>query len=335
MNEKKLEKILITMGDASGIGPEISIKTVMSEKVRKKCLPIIIGNFEVLKNSIPVDMLKNFTWNIVDEKIEKLNIVDAKNCINLINIDFEKNYKLKIGTPDKTTGKYSFLYLKKAVELINNSFAKKIVTAPISKKAWQEAGILYPAHTEALAGLTNTKKYAMIFANKKVKVVLATRHIPVKDIAKNFDKKNLEDAIDIGLKFLDMLDIKKKRIGICSLNPHAGENGYNGDEEIKIIKPVLDYDKYKNINFSGPISGDAIFHKAMIDEIDLVISAYHDQGIFPLKVMDYYGCVNITIGLPFIRVSPGHGTACDIAGKNIANPAAMIEAILWSLKLKN
>ena len=381
MNQKKLPKILITMGDAAGIGPEISVKAALDAKIRRKCLPIIIGDINQLheivtqmindtsfsschpelvsgSNSLSFelprkkmlkqvqhdmvffDLCKNtnknykLRINVLDEKLGGSDALYDGNIVNVIDVKFKPEYKVKAGLPDKVTGKYSFLYLEKALDLIKNSFAEKLVTAPISKKAWQDAGILYPAHTEALAGMTNTKKYSMIFANRKVKVVLATRHIPVKDISENFDKKSLEDALDIGIQFLDMIGVEKKRIGVCGLNPHAGEDGCNGDEEIKIISPVLNQARYKNIKFYGPVSGDAVFHKAMTGELDLVVAAYHDQGIFPLKAMDYFGCVNITIGLPFIRVSPGHGTAFDIAGKNLANPDAMIEAILWSLKLK-
>jgi 4-hydroxythreonine-4-phosphate dehydrogenase len=344
-----LPKILITMGDAAGIGPEISLKSAINEKVKKKCIPIIIGNLKALKNNAPSRLIKNLDWNIIKNTNKKINIVDSKNTINVINIDFPKNYKLKPGKPDKTTGKYSFLYLKTAVELLNNSiyfknnskitskatssfFCNKLVTAPISKKYWQKASIFYSGHTEALADMTNTKKYAMVFANKKVNVLLVTRHLQIKDISKHFNKKNLENSIDIAIDFLDALNIKQKRIGICSLNPHSGEDGYNGKEEIEVIKPVLKYKKYKNINFYGPKTCDAVFHKAINKKLDFVLAAYHDQGILPLKLIDFFGCINITMGLPFIRTSPGHGTAFDIAGKQVANPSAMINSVLWTLK---
>ena len=217
----------------------------------------------------------------------------------------------------------SFDYVKKAVELLQTGEYSKLVTAPISKKNWQDLGVPYPAHTEALAALTNTQKYAMIFANSKAKVVLTTRHIAIKDVPQAFNQATLNEAIEVGIDFLNQLGIKNKRIGICSLNPHGDENC-----SVDILIP-----KYKNVEFIGPTSGDALFQKAVLGTLDLIVAAYHDQGIFPLKAMDYYRCVNITIGLPFVRVSPGHGTAFDIAGKNIANPDAMIEAIDWALRL--
>ncbi|MCP4482160.1 MAG: hypothetical protein GY817_05110 [bacterium] len=223
----------------------------------------------------------------------------------------------------------SYEYLKKAVEILTNrpKVYKRLVTAPISKVDWQEADVPYPAHTEALAGLTGISKYAMVFANSKARVVLATRHIPLEDIPQFFTRKALEDAIDIGVDFLEQLGIKNKRIGICSLNPH-------GDENCEVNTPnILFLRKYQNLTFIGPTSGDALFQKAVDDKLDLIIAAYHDQGIFPLKAMDYYRCVNITVGLPFIRVSPGHGTATDIAGQGVAKCDAMVEAIRWSLRL--
>ncbi len=329
---KKTEKIIITCGDPAGIGHEIAIKSILDPQIKQKITPILIGNLEILKSFIPKIYAKKINFNILKPS-EKIKISDDKNCLNIINFDFPKNYKFKFGKSDKITGKFAFLYLEKALELIKTGEISKLVTAPISKKSWQDAGIKYQAHTEALAELTNTKKYAMIFANSELRVVLATRHVEIKNIINFLDKKTIEDAIDSGLKFLKNLRIRQKSIGICGLNPHAGEEGSVGKEEIEIIQKVLRYKKYEALNFYGPKSSDDVFHRALEKKLDLVVAMYHDQGILPLKITDYFGCVNITIGLPFVRVSPGHGTAFDIAGQNTANPRAMIEAILWALKL--
>ena len=331
-NNKKI--VLITMGDAAGIGPEISVKASLDAAVRESYLPVIIGDLESLKKLRITNDGSEIHWNVLDEKLDGKDIICEKDVINVIDVKFEAGYHPEFGKPDVITGKYSFLYVEKAVKLIQQKFADcmRLVTAPISKKFWQKAGIEYLAHTEALAAMTGTEKYAMIFANDFFSVVLVTRHVSIKHIPEYFNKKSFEDALDIGIEFLDKLGVKDKKIGVCGLNPHAGEDGQVGHEEIEIIEPVLSYPKYKNINFFGPMTGDAIFEKARLGAVNLVIAAYHDQGIFPLKAMDYYGCVNITVGLPFTRVSPGHGTAFDIAGKNKANAKAMVQAILWSGK---
>jgi 4-hydroxythreonine-4-phosphate dehydrogenase len=346
----KTNKILITIGDVSGIGPEIALKSILKNEIlkneskQKKFLPILIGNIEVLKKTLKICDKKNenniFKNDILFNELNEnhSNIICDKNVINVVNIKFEQNYDFRFGKPDEITGKYSYLYLQKAVEILQNpefikNGYKRLITAPISKKHWELANIQYQAHTEALAGLTNTKKFAMIFANSKAIVILATRHIPISTMSKYFTKNALEDAIDIGIDFLKQLKKNNPNIGVCGLNPHAGENGYSGKEEQNIIIPILNLEKYKNIKFTGPVSGDSLFQKMTDKKIDLIISAYHDQGIFPLKAMDYYGCVNISFGLPFIRVSPGHGTAFDIAGKGIANEKSFSEAIKWSLKI--
>ncbi|MDR0676438.1 MAG: 4-hydroxythreonine-4-phosphate dehydrogenase PdxA, partial [Elusimicrobiota bacterium] len=340
----------MTIGDIAGIGPELTLKAILKNtKNLKNYLPILIGNTQVLKKTLKICNIENknnIFFNELDELHTNLNKYD-ENVINIVNIDFDKKLKIKkifeFGKPDKITGKYSFLYLEKAINILQNPYFtkngyKRLITAPISKKHWQKANIPYPAHTEALADLTNTKKYAMIFANSKAVVILATRHIAIKDVPKYFTKKSLSDAIDIGIDFLKKITKTKNKvfnIGICGLNPHVGEKGYSGREEIEIISPTLNSEKYKkqNIKFFGPFSGDGLFQKMVEKKLDIIIAAYHDQGIFPLKAMDYYGCVNISFGLPFIRISPGHGTAFDIAGKGIANEKSFLQAISWSLKI--
>src|SRR5574344_1101425 len=232
------KKILITIGDVSGIGPEIVLKSILKNEIlkneskQKLFLPILIGNNEVLKKTLKIcdkknenDIFKNeIFFNELNENHS--NIICDKNVINVVNIKFEQNYDFRFGKPDEITGKYSYLYLQKAVEILQNpefikNGYKRLITAPISKKHWELAHIQYQAHTEALAGLTNTKKFAMIFANSKAIVILATRHIPISTMSKYFTKNALEDAIDIGIDFLKQLKKNNPNIGVCGLNPNA------------------------------------------------------------------------------------------------------------------
>jgi 4-phospho-D-threonate 3-dehydrogenase / 4-phospho-D-erythronate 3-dehydrogenase len=324
MYSKKI--VLLSIGDPLGIGPEICIKACLNKTITQKCSPVIVGDIDVLKKT---SKKKNIYWNIVKYP---LDIQIKKNTINVFNAQKYKIKNIKIHKPAKISGLASFNYIQEAINLIKKNWTNILVTAPISKQSWELANLKYHAHTEALADITKTKKYAMIFVNNRARVILLTRHIPISLVAKNINKKTFEESINLGVDFLNSIGIKKKRIGICGLNPHAGDDGIIGNEEKLILKPVIK--KITNADIIGPESADSIFYKMLNNKIDLVIAMYHDQGIVPLKAISYYTCVNITWGLPIIRTSPGHGTAFDIAGKNIANETSMIEAILWALKIK-
>lgn len=331
------QKILISIGDIAGIGTEIALKSIYKLK-SKNFIPILIGNLEIIKMNLDfLNIPKTFyNFNILNEKLS--NIIDDINILNVINIDFKEKFNFSFGKPNIFTGKYSYIFFEKAVNILKNkNFIKKgfysLITSPISKEFWELAKMPYSAHTEALKKMTKSKNVAMIFSNSKIIITLATRHVPISNIKRFLNKNSLQEAIDTSINFLNFLGIKNKKIGISGVNPHSGENGHIGLEEIELIIPTLKLEKYKNIEFLGPTSLDALILKSIKKEINIIIAMYHDEGILPLKAMDYYGCTNITFGLPFIRVSPGHGTGFDIAGKGIANEKAFINSIKWCLKL--
>ncbi|MFC1566451.1 4-hydroxythreonine-4-phosphate dehydrogenase PdxA [bacterium] len=322
--------VLFTIGEPSGIGPEISIKTALDLQVLAKCNPVLIGNIKILEKTLANLNLSNIKFNLIQDF---QNITTEALRINVYSPDNFSYINFEYGTPTIETGKASFDYLQTAVKLIKKGESNYLVTAPISKNAWQKAGIDYLGHTEALADMTGTVKYGMIFVNPLIKVILATRHLALKRVSEILTKDIVKEAIDLAIEFLDGLGICRKRIGICSLNPHGGDQGTIGSEEIDVISPVVDRYKQVEGEFIGPSTCDAIYNMALNKQIDLVVAMYHDQGIMPLKLLAYHKCVNITYGLPFVRTSPGHGTAFDISGKNIANEDAMIEAVNWALKL--
>ncbi len=335
--ENKL-KILISIGDIAGIGAEIALKAVYKLK-SKNFIPIFVGNLDIIKLNLKILSLtipeKYYVFNILNEELS--NIIDDTNVLNIINIDFLEKFDFEFGKPSIFTGKYSYLFFEKAVNILKNkNFRKKgfysLITSPISKEFWELSKMPYKAHTEALKKMTKSKNVAMIFANSKIIITLATRHISISSIKKVFNTNILQEAIDTSINFLEALGVKNKKIGISGLNPHSGENGHIGTEEKEIIIPTLQLEKYKNITFFGPMSLDALILKALNKNLDIIVAMYHDEGILPLKVMDYFGCTNITFGLPFIRVSPGHGTGFDIAGKGIANEKAFINSIKWCQK---
>jgi len=304
---KSKPKIAITMGDPAGIGPEIILKSL--EKIKEICNPIIICDGEFLKK-----IAKRLNIKLNDEYI-----LDMKNI----------NTKIKVGQINKFAGIVSFQYIKKAVDLALKKEVNAIVTAPINKKSLEEDKINFQGHTEMLAKLTNTKNFAMMLIGDFLRVVLVTTHVSIKDVPKLISKSNIYEKIKLTSIWLKKyFKIRKPVIAVAGLNPHSGENGLFGNEEVKEIIPAVEKAR-RNLKAEiiGPVPPDVLFYKASKEKYDAVICMYHDQGLIPLKMIAFEKGVNVTLGLPIIRTSPDHGTAYDIAGKGIANPSSFISAV--------
>ena len=208
-----------------------------------------------------------------------------------------------------------------------------IVTAPISKESWTLAGFRWPGHTELFAARTRAKRQAMAFVSPRLKVALATTHVPLMEIRNLLTIGRVHEPIALGHELCVRLGIEKPRIAVCGLNPHAGENGMFGDEEIRVIKPAIDIARGTGIDVHGPFPGDTIFIDAAAGNWDLVVAMYHDQGLIPVKLLGWDKAVNVTIGLPIVRTSPDHGTAFGIAGKNQASEGSMRAAVELAIQL--
>lgn len=323
-----MKKLALTMGDPGGVGPEIVIKALYSSEVRYYCAPIVIGDRIVIEEALNLLKLP-LTLRIIKSPEESQ---PALGSINLIDVRVMK--KFKKGQPTAKSGRACVSYIKKAVELALNKQVHGIVTAPISKKALKMAGFAWPGHTEMLADLTNTKEYAMMLVGGPLRVILATIHVPLKSVPALITKDKVLKTIRLAMKACDLFGIKNPKIAVAGLNPHAGEAGIFGDEEIKKIIPAVEAAKKEGIPVSGPYPPDTIFHKTYKGEIDIIVCMYHDQGLIPLKMIAFEEGVNVTVGLPFIRTSPDHGTAYDIAWKGVASPTSMIEAIKLAALLK-
>jgi len=227
--------------------------------------------------------------------------------------------------PDDKTG---FSAVREAVRLLREGRAQGLVTAPLNKLAVNKQGIPFKGHTEYLAGVTHTEKFTMFFCGGPLKVSLVTRHEPLRRVAQCLTQKKIEQAIlltDAALK--RYFGIRCPKIGICGLNPHSGEGGFTGMEEKKIIIPAIKKATSKARGIKGPLASDVAFYLSYKGELDAVVAMYHDQGLGPFKMITFERGVNVTLGLPFIRTSPDHGTAYDIAGRGIADPTSMKEAI--------
>ena len=305
----------ITMGDPVSIAPEIIVKAFKEENKEFDDI-IVLGDANLLKS------FDNIKVNIVTGVEEY-----KKGFLNVLNLSDLK--EIKHGKPNFETSKAMMLYIEKGVELALESKIKGIVTAPINKYAMQKAGYNFPGHTEFLAHKTNTKNVFMMFAGGfKLKIVLVTIHIPLKEVASFITYAKVLETIEITFKFLKKYSGKTKpRIAVAGLNPHAGEGGLFGDEEEKKIVPAIKKAKEKGIDVSGPYPPDTIFLNAKNESFDAFISMYHDQALIPFKLLHFDDGVNVTLGLPIIRTSVDHGTAYDIAGKNSASPKSLLAAI--------
>lgn len=306
---------LITMGDPSGIGPEVTLKAITNPSISKMANFLIIGD------------------RFVIEKAKKdLRIKCDAPVFDLANVD---PAKFSYGRVRPYFGAAAIQYIDKALELLKAKEADILVTAPINKASVEKAGWKnFKGHTEYLASNTATKDFAMMLVGARLRVVLVTRHLPLKKVPGAISQIEIKKSALLAHKYLKRyFRIGRPRIGVCGLNPHAGDNNLFGVEESSIITPAVDVLKRRIGRVSGPIAPDAIFHEAVNGKFDAVVCMYHDQGLIPFKTLYFKNGVNLTLGLPFIRTSPDHGTAFDIAGKGKADPSSMEEAIRLACRL--
>ncbi|MGC8868176.1 MAG: 4-hydroxythreonine-4-phosphate dehydrogenase PdxA [Sulfurihydrogenibium sp.] len=311
-------KVGISLGDPSGISPEILVKALTSKKIPKKDVAYIIYGSKNTLLKTSKDLNINLKFDVINslEEIKKSGFY----LLNLYDKDFQP------GKPSKESGKASVIFLENAVKDVLNKKTDGIVTLPISKKWIMESGFKYAGHTDYLADVSNTKDYVMALVCKKMKVGLITTHIPIKDVPSKITKDSIISKIKvIDRELKEKFDIKNPSIAVVGLNPHASDGGNIGNEEIEIITPALNQLKEEGINVVGPLSADTAFNR--YKDFDIFVAMYHDQGLIPLKLLCFRKAVNITLGLPFIRTSPDHGTGYDIAGKNLADPSSLIESI--------
>ncbi len=281
----------------------------------------MIGNVKVMENAVAITGLPIAVRAVSSAKEMK----SETGTIEVLEVNARVSKRK--GAPSKSAGVAVVKYVEKAVELAMENEVSAIVTAPISKESLNLAGHSWPGHTELLAGLTNTKDYAMMFVSDKLKVILCTIHTALREVPKKISRKLVLKTIALAGTGMGMLGVSNPSIAVAGLNPHAGEAGIMGGEEIKSIIPAIDDAKKLGINASGPYPPDVVFHRAYNGEFDMIVCMYHDQGLIPFKMLAFDTGVNMTVGLPIVRTSPDHGTAFDIAWKNIAAPTSMIEAI--------
>ena len=313
--------IIITCGDPAGVGTEVAVS---AWKALRDKIPICIL-------SDPNFLPKNIKIKILDRA--PLNSDIEKNALTVIRHNFAEHRVP--GKPNPKNAEATIKAVERGVHYVKNGQCSAICTMPISKSILKDgANFSFPGHTEYLAHLDGRNAYGMMLVNKFLRVVPATIHIPIKDITKYLDAELIEKTIKTTHQELtNRFSISDPSIWISGLNPHAGESGIIGDEEQKFIIPVIKKLQLEGYNLVGPISADTMFYGKKRRKFDAAICMYHDQALIPIKTLDFHSSVNLTIGLSFIRTSPDHGTAFDIAGKNLANPTSAIEAIKLAWKL--
>ena len=326
----------ITMGDPAGIGPEAIVKALADPQIRRLARFIIFGMNELLSYAADMAEIDPFWWRLQhDSPRAGYDLVHEA-----VVLDYDEYSMLgqAVHRPTKQGGQASLRFLEDAVAAATRPAASPgridaLVTGPICKESWSLAGCRFPGHTELLAHRTRTKRVAMMFVAPKLRVVLATVHVPLMAVRDMFTIGRVFDPIDLGCAACKALGVAHPRIAVCGLNPHASENGQFGDEERRVIKPAIDMALNQGHDVRGPFPADTIFCHAVDGKYDLVVAMYHDQGLIPVKLLAFDDAVNMTLGLPIVRTSPDHGTAFDLVGKNRARSGSMKAAIRLAAQL--
>ena len=337
-----MKKIIgITMGDPAGIGPEISIKAFQKKSLYEKCKPLLIGDKSIIEaylakfpqfnlkvNAITTPEDGVYEWGTID--VIDMNCVDAT--------------QLQIGEVSKEGGNAAYQYVEKVIELALEGKVAATVTNPLNKEALNLAGHHFAGHTEIYGHLTKTNKFSMMLADGDLRVVHVSTHVSLRQACDLAKKERVLDVINIANQACINLGIENPRIAVAGLNPHCGENGLFGTEEIEEIIPAIEAAKKEGMNVFGPIPADTVFSKARGGMYDIVVTMYHDQGHIPLKLLGFVydknlnkwkevSGVNITLGLPIIRTSVDHGTAFDQAGSMAASELSLENAIDYAVQL--
>lgn len=321
--------IAVTMGDPAGIGPEIIIKSLVEGKLNGAPV-VVVGCAQTLRRVLALEITPRAELRIIDNPGQAQF---SPGTINVIDEPLADPEGLRVGEVQAQAGDLAYRCIKRATELAMAGEVFAIATAPLNKEALHLAGHNFPGHTEMLAHLTQTKDYAMVLYTDKLKVIHISTHVALRKFLNTLNQPRVETVIGIADSFLRRVGFSNPRIAVAGVNPHAGENGLFGDEEIRIVGPAVEAMKAKGLNVTGPCPPDTVFMQCHEGQFDMVVAMYHDQGHIPLKLLGFYDGVNITAGLPFIRTSADHGTAFDIAWTGKAKSDSMATSIELAMQI--
>jgi 4-hydroxythreonine-4-phosphate dehydrogenase len=337
---RRIPVLGITMGDPAGVGPEITARALARPDVAASCKPVVIGDRSIMAATLAL-LRSPLTLHAVKRVADCAFAPGTIECLDLDNVDAAA---LPKGTVSPEAGRAAYAYIEAGVGLCQAGEIDGIVTAPINKEALAAAGLQHSGHTEILATLSATKDFAMLLMGKELKVIHVTTHVALRRVPDLITRERVLRVIQLAQSTMNFLGEPRPRIAVCGLNPHAGEDGLFGDEEKTQIIPAIEAARREGLDVHGPLPADTLFSRARGGEFHIVVAMYHDQGHVPVKTLGFtydetkgtwtgLSGVNVTVGLPFLRVSVDHGTAFDRAWKGIANPESMIEAIQVAVRM--
>lgn len=322
----------ISMGDPLGIGPEVIVKALADPEIRNLARFVIFGFHDALEIAADQAEINPFWWR---EPLDR----ELRIGSGVLVADFDETPAPRINGergPHELAGHASFRFVEEAIELAKRGRLDGLVTAPICKESWHLARHRFPGHTHFLAQRFEARRVTMSFVADDLRVALASDHVPLFELRNRFTIGLVHQPIDLLDQALrEYFGIARPHIGVLGLNPHAGENGLLGDEEVRIIEPALTMARNADIQVTGPLPPDTAFTPESLRRFDGLVAMYHDQGLIPVKMHAFDRAVNLTLGLPVVRTSPDHGTAFEIAGKNRANPGSMAAAIRLAVQIAN
>ncbi len=325
-------KIAVTMGDPAGIGPEVCLHLLADAAIAKECIPIVFGDAPILWRvaaaaNLPLKgaVISPAEWQTTHSAIDQPAILD----LHAIDAD-----AVEPGKVTAATGKAAFAYIERAIDAALAGRVVAVSTAPLNKEALHAAGINFPGHTEIFAARTNSPRSCMMQYSNEITCTFVTVHVGYRDVPGLLTTQRILDVIDLTAEALEKLRGHKPKIVVCGLNPHAGEHGLFGDrEEERIIIPAIEAARAKGISIEGPLPPDTAFLPPKRKSTDAFVCMYHDQGHIPVKALAFDAAVNTTLGIPIIRTSVDHGTACDIAWQGKANPSSLFAAVRLAIRL--
>jgi len=315
--------LAITMGDAAGIGPEIAVRALSRDETYETCRPVLIGDGSVVRATISGMGVATAVRSV--SRVAEAEFTPGRiDLIDLHNVDLGE---LAPGAIGPMTGRAAYEFIVHGIRLATANEVDAVVTCPIHKESLNAAGVPFPGHTEILAKETGTTDYAMMLIAEPLRVILVTIHLSLKRAIQQIDPPGICRAIRHSQEAGRLLGIASPRIAVAGLNPHAGEGGMFGREEIEIIAPAVHQAQAEGIDVRGPLAADTVFHRARQGQFDVVVAMYHDQGLIPIKLMGFGRGVNVTLGLPIIRTSVDHGTAFGKAWQYRADEGSLLEAL--------
>ncbi len=321
-------RIAVPIGDPAGVGPEIVAKSVASKEVFDVAECVVVGDRTIMENAIKITGA-NLTVHVISEPKEGDYREGVLNLIDLANVDMAN---FEFGRVNGMCGKAAYAYIAKSIELANARKVDAVATTPINKESLRAGEINFIGHTEIFGALTDTEDPLTMFETNGMRVFFLTRHVSLREMLDMITKDRIKDYVKRCLLALKKLGVSEGTMAIAGLNPHSGEHGLFGWEEVNEITPAVEELQAEGYNVVGPVGADSVFHQAAIGKYNSVLSLYHDQGHIATKTLDFEKTIAITNGMPILRTSVDHGTAFDIAGKGIVSAVSMIEAILLAAK---